>query len=86
MLTTPEVTAQTEQRIQRIFQEVFQAPNLVLHRELTAQEVANWTSITHTEMLSKVEKEFAIQFSLKEVRKFRNTGDLIDAVLKRITV
>ncbi len=85
MPATPEVVTKTEERIERIFQEVFQAPDLVLHRELTAQDVANWTSITHTEMLSKIEKEFAIQFSLKEVRKFRNTGDLIDAVLKRIT-
>jgi acyl carrier protein len=74
------VTTDTEARIQAIFREVFEDENLEIHREMTAAEVENWDSITHTELISAVEDAFGIKFKLREISKWRNVGDFIDAV------
>ena len=73
-----------EQKLNGVFRDVFQNKTLQITREMNANDVDNWTSITHVEMLAKVESAFGIRFSLKEVRKFKNVGDMMDAIENHI--
>jgi acyl carrier protein len=63
-----------------VFQRVFQEPGLAVTRETTAREVAKWDSLRHIEMITDVESTFAVKFSLREVMKLKNVGDLIDLI------
>jgi acyl carrier protein len=63
--------------LQNIFREVFKDPELLIHPEMTANEVDNWDSITHLVMISQVEETFGIRLKLKELIKLKNVGDLI---------
>ena len=63
-----------------VFQRVFQEPGLTVTRETTAREVAKWDSLRHIEMITDVEATFAVKFSLREVLKLKNVGDLIDLI------
>lgn len=71
-------------RLEALFRKVFRKPDLNLTRELTAQDVPGWDSITNTELLAEVESQFGIRFTLKEVRQMRNVGDLMDLLAARL--
>lgn len=74
-----------EQKLTLIFRDTFQDRGLILRRDLTAADVPTWTSLTHVEMISAVERNFGIRFKLKEIMKMRNVGDLMDTIQAHLT-
>jgi acyl carrier protein len=72
-------------RLSSIFQDVFQDNNLTLTRDMTAQDVENWDSMRHIQLITEVETAFGIKFRLREIMSMKNVGDLIDLIrLKRV--
>ena len=65
------------EKLTAIFREVFNDNAIILHDEMTANDVENWDSLTHMIMISKVEEEFGIKFRLKELNKLKQVGDII---------
>jgi len=70
-------------QLQLIFREVFKDANLEISPEMTAHQVANWDSITHLVMISKVEEVFNIKLKLKELMKLKNVGDLLNLLAEK---
>ena len=75
-MTTEEVT----QKLESVFQDVFQKNNLTITREMTAQDVEQWDSLRHIQLIGAVETFFQIKFKLREVLSMKNVGDLIDLI------
>jgi acyl carrier protein len=74
---------QVTPRLTTVFHRVFDDPALVLERSITAADVEDWDSLTHTNLIVAIEKEFKIRFTTGEVRKMNNVGDLIDLIAKK---
>ena len=74
---------QVTPRLTAVFHRVFDNPALVLSRGTTAADVEDWDSLTHTNLIVAVEKEFKIRFTTGEVRRMNNVGDLIDLIAKK---
>ncbi|MGC2661736.1 MAG: acyl carrier protein [Bryobacteraceae bacterium] len=74
---------QVTRRLTAVFHYVFDNPALVLERSTTAADVEDWDSLTHTNLIVAIEKEFKIRFTTGEVRKMNNVGDLIDLIAKK---
>ena len=49
-------------------------------RDLNARKVPQWDSLGHVQLMVLIEQTFAIRFSADQVGKFRDVGDLIDAI------
>jgi acyl carrier protein len=64
-----------------IFREVFLCDDLVLTSQLTAQDVPDWDSHRHIEILLAVEERYGIRFSSKELDSLTSVGDLARTVL-----
>ncbi|MBK6633201.1 MAG: acyl carrier protein [Chitinophagaceae bacterium] len=47
------------EKLTAIFRTVFNDEAIVLRGDLTANEVANWDSLTHMMMIGEVEKDFS---------------------------
>lgn len=71
------------QRLEPVFRDVFDEPDLKIHRGLTADDVEAWDSLSHIGLLAAVEKEFGIKFSLAEVRNLKDVGELADLVARK---
>jgi acyl carrier protein len=59
-----------------IFREMFDDESLVLRPEMTAEDVENWDSLSHIDLIVAIETEFRIRFTTGEVSALRNVGDL----------
>lgn len=71
------------EKLTPIFRQVFSEESLVLNDEMTANEVENWDSLTHMQMVTAVEKAFGIKFKLKDLNKMKKVGDLIAVIASK---
>lgn len=65
------------EKLTPIFRTELEMNDLVLTDELSANDVDNWTSLTHMLIMTKVEETFGVTFKLKELKKLQNVGDMI---------
>ncbi len=72
-----------QDKIQTLFREIFNAPELEIRRDMNANDVDGWDSITHAEMIAAVEKLFGVKFKLREITKWENVGDMMDTLEKK---
>lgn len=72
-------------RLNKIFREVFEDSSIQVTREMTANDVERWDSLSHLTMIAAVEKEFGIKFKLKELVSMKNVGDLINNIASKTT-
>ncbi len=70
----------TRDRLQEVFVDVFGDDEIVIARETTAVDVADWDSLMHVSLMLAVEKAFDIRFSSAEVAELETVGELIDLI------
>jgi acyl carrier protein len=73
-----------QERLQRIFQDVFNDDTLVLSDTMTSADVAGWDSLAHVNLMFAIESAFNIQFTGNELAELRDIGEL-EALLARKT-
>ncbi|MCB0515651.1 MAG: acyl carrier protein [Chitinophagales bacterium] len=67
-------------KLQVIFREVFDEPNLIIKPELTANDVAQWDSLTHIAMINSVEQTFGIVIPFQMLMEMESVGDLVQGI------
>ncbi len=65
-----------------IFRNVFDEPNLVLNRELTAKDVESWDSLNHIMLIVQIEEMTNLQFTTDQLVRLNNVGDFLDLIIK----
>lgn len=73
-------------KLNGIFQEVFKDNTIEIKPETTANDVEGWDSFSHVILIAAIEIRFNIKFSLKEVMSFKNVGDLIRCIERKMAV
>ena len=67
-----------------IFRDVFDDDTLVIVDETNAEDIEDWDSLAHVELVMSMEKEFNMKFNIKEVGKLKNVGEMADLILSRL--
>ena len=70
-------------RLNVVFREVFDNDEIVVIRETTADDIDDWDSLEHINLIAAVEKEFDIRFKMKEVSSMKNVGEMVDIIASR---
>jgi acyl carrier protein len=71
------------QRLNEVFQDVFDDDDLAIKPEYSAEDVDGWDSLTHIRMLLTVEKTFGVKFSTSEVGQLQTVGDLVKLIASK---
>jgi acyl carrier protein len=77
--------AQVMDKLQGIFDKVFME-KVTVTPELCAQDVGEWDSLTHINLVVAVEKAFGIRFRTGEVANAQNVGDFVKTIIERLKV
>ena len=72
--------SQILEEIQAIFREVLDNEEIVLASETTADDIEEWDSLTHIQLIVAIEKYFKIKFTSKEILSWQNVGEMIDCI------
>lgn len=73
-----------KETLTEVFQDVFDDDELELFDEMTAEDVEEWTSLTHIQLIVAVEKKFGVKFTTVEVMKLKNVGEFIALIEKKL--
>ena len=72
------------ERLNEVFQDVFDDDELVVEDDTTAADVDGWDSLIHITLLDAIEEEFDIRFDMKTVVKLKNVGEMVDEIEAQI--
>lgn len=71
-------------KLNEVFCDVFDDPDIQISDLTTAADIEGWESLTHITLISSVEAAFDISFSMKEVVKMKNVGEMVDIIEEKI--
>lgn len=72
-------------KLQEIFKEVFDDDEIELFEEMTADDVEDWDSLSHINLIMEIEKTFGIKFTVDEITNTENVGSFISIIEKRLS-
>ncbi|WP_124101162.1 acyl carrier protein [Ruminococcus sp. Marseille-P6503] len=71
------------ERLESVFQDVFDDSGIRLTGFTTADDIEDWDSIEHITLISAVEDEFKMRFSMGEVSGMKNVGEMVNLIMER---
>lgn len=63
-------------KMEEIFRDVLNNDDIVLTEETTAQDIEEWNSLTQVQLITTIEHEFNIRFSLMEMMNWTKVGEI----------
>jgi len=67
--------------VQDIFRDIFDVDDLVICNTTNSDEIEDWDSLNHINLVSAIEKEFKIKFALGELETLRDVGAMVDLMM-----
>lgn len=71
-------------KVIEICKDVFDNNDLILTESTNAADVEEWDSLTHLSIISDIEVEFGISFTLDEITNSKNLGELLTALERHL--
>lgn len=71
------------ERLNEVFQDVFDDDSLTVTPNTTASDIEDWDSLSHITLVAAVEDEFRMKFSMKEVVEMKNVGEMVTLIAAR---
>lgn len=68
------------EKLTPIARQIFADEAMALNDDLSAANVANWTSLSFMQFLTEIENQFGFKFKMMEILKFQNMGAVISAI------
>lgn len=71
-------------QINVIFIDILDDEDLLINDLSTAENVEEWDSLTHIQLVVAIEKHFKIRFTSKEIQSWKNVGEMLDTISQKI--
>ena len=71
-------------RFEAIFRDLFDEYTGPVNRVITANDVEQWDSLSHVQLIVMIEKAFGIRFASSEITDLKHLGALADVVAAKV--
>lgn len=69
-------------RLTEVFREVFDDDTIELHDETTSEDIDDWDSFEHINLVVAVQDEFSFKIPMGKVVTMKNVGEMVDIILE----
>jgi len=71
------------EKVNEVFIDILDNEDIVLSYETTANDVDDWDSLNHIQLVVAIEKKFKIRFTSQEIQSWKNVGEMLDCILSK---
>lgn len=71
------------EKLNEIFCDVLDLDEVELKDETTAEDIEEWDSLSHIQLIVAIEKAFGVKFTSLEIMKWKNVGEMVDSLLAK---
>ncbi len=71
-------------KVEDIFRDILDDEDIVLTDETIADDIDEWDSLTHVQLVVAIEKALGIKFKSKEILSWNNVGEMIDTISSKL--
>ena len=70
--------------LNEVFQDVFDDESITVNEETTADDIEDWDSLEHINLIAAVEQEFGMKFTMGQVVTMKNVREMADIIMRQI--
>ena len=70
------------ERLNKVFQDVFDDETIEVNDNTTSEDIDDWDSFEHINLIVAVEEEFSIKIPMGKVVTMKNVGEMADIILQ----
>ncbi len=70
------------ERLNMVFREVFDDESISVNDETTSDDIDDWDSFEHINLIVAVEDEFGMKIPMGKVVTMKNVGEMVDIILE----
>lgn len=74
----------TNQKLEQVMRETFDNQKIVIRDEMTANDVEEWDSLSHIELIINIESEFNLKLTVDDIINLKNVGDMITLINSKL--
>ncbi len=67
-------------KLNEVFRDVFDDDSITVTDATTADDIEEWDSLEHINLLAAVEQEFGVKFNMGQVVSMKNVGEMADII------
>jgi len=71
-------------KVAQIFRDIFDDEELIINDNTCADDIDDWDSIEHINLILAVEKEFSIKFDMNEIARLKSVGEIVRAIESKL--
>ena len=72
------------EKLNGVFRDVFDDEEIEVNDSTTADDIEDWDSLEHINLIAAVEQEFGMKFNMGQVVTMKNVGEMVDIILSQI--
>lgn len=72
------------EKLTEIFRDVMDNEEIVLEENTTAEDIEEWDSLAHVQLIEKIESVFGLKFSAKEMMSWEDVGEFVDSIAEKL--
>lgn len=70
------------ERLTSVFRDVFDDEGIEINDDTTAEDIEDWDSFEHINLIVAVEDEFGFKIPMGKVMTMKNVGEMVDIILE----
>ena len=73
------------EQVNSVFKDVLDNDEIVVEAKTTADDIDEWDSLSHIQLVVAIEKHFKIRFTSSEINNFKNVGEMCMGIQAKLT-
>ena len=72
------------EKLQEIFRDVFDNDEIVVTINTVAEDIDEWDSLGHVQLIKEIQTQFSISITAQEMRSWEDVGEMADAIITKL--
>jgi len=70
--------------LNEIFRDVFDDETIEVDEDTTSEDIDDWDSLEHINLIAAIELEFGIKFNMGQIVTMKNVGEMVDIIEQNV--